>query len=176
LYEKENLSSDDILNIEDLLDTLNLKQILWNNAKTFIRIFREIAQNTLYYSFKVNDTSNKISITNDKEKKILYIDTFNYFEWLESKESDLISTFDEINGFSDQETESAYKYKLLNGENVHEEWFSHAWLWFLKIAKQIRKNFEWKIFEYNIEDVGVNKDKNSKNLYKLDLRINFPIS
>jgi hypothetical protein len=28
LYEKENLSSDDILNIEDLLDTLNLKQIL----------------------------------------------------------------------------------------------------------------------------------------------------
>jgi hypothetical protein len=80
LYEKEPLDSDDIDTLEDLLEDLKLEDILQKKAKTFIRVLREIAQNTFDYSVKSTTTPTKLSIQENYKENILSIKSSNYFE------------------------------------------------------------------------------------------------
>jgi len=173
LYEKEPLDNDDIDTLEDLLEDLKLEDILQKKAKTFIRVLREIAQNTFDYSVKSTTTPAKLSIQENYKENVLSIKSSNYFEWGEERKIRLEKMLDEINNYSLEEIEMVYMSKLENWEHSNEWWFSHAWMWFLKIARNIKKMFSGKVFEYNITEDWV---KDDQKLYKLELKTNFPMA
>jgi len=169
LYQKKPLNETDIDNLENSLEQINIKQKLQKKAKTFMRIVREIAQNTFDHSLKIEPT---ILIKENPKEKCFSIETSNYFDWWKTNKEKLIETFEKINKSDAKTIKEAYMNALDNWDTKDWNWFSWAWLWLLDIARKIKKMISWKIFNYKIKE---EKDKDNHTIYKLDLKTKFPM-
>lgn len=168
IYEKNPLDKNAINNIENLIENPSIKELLKKKAKTFIRVLREIAQNTFDHSIK----EPKLSIEENDTEWCFYINTSNYFDWWEKSKEKLEETLKELNDSDHETIHKKWEESINDWEEIKNNWFSWAGLWMLAIAKKIKKMISWKIFDYKIKEENTS---DGKKLYKLDLKTKFPM-
>ena len=160
LYSKDPLKWND--DIADLRASKNQRKgLLAKKAKRFATILWELSQNLRDHSIKRHP---KLLVS--KKGENLHVESENYFEW--DKEH-IINTLKKLNTLNQDELDKDNIETLGNWKNSNNG-MSWAWLWFIRIARQLRKTVKWNLFKYHIEE-----DPQNKKIHKLKLDFDFPI-